>query len=205
ATAHRRAAPAQTPSARREGAKACKPALSRRTSPPLPPPHMWGGLTYLISAEAHMWGGLNALSSAVAHMWGGPLLLQFGGGSSFLQAGDGLLGVGLADVLEHRLGRCVDQVLGLLEAELGELAYCLDHVDLALADGRERDRELGLLLFGRGTVTGAGRGRSRDGDGGRRLDAELVLDGLHGLDHVEDAPILERLDEILRGDLGCHD
>src|SRR5438552_849368 len=108
-----------------------------------------------------MWGGLNYLISAVAHMWGGPFLLQFGCGSSFLQAGDGLLGVGLADVLQHRLGRCVDQVLGLLEAELGELAHCLDHVDLALADGRERDRELGLLLFGRRTVTGAGPGRRR--------------------------------------------
>src|SRR5439155_340637 len=205
ARAHGGATRAQTPSARREGAHAATPALSRLTSPPLPPPHMWGGLNALSSAVAHMWGGLNYLISAVAHMWGGPLLLQFGGGPCFLEAGDGLLGDGLADVLQHRLRRCVDQVLGLLEAELGELAHCLDHVDLALADGRERDRELGLLLFRRSTVTGAGRGRSRDRDRGRRLDAELVLDGLHGLDHVEDAPILERLDEILRGDLGCHD
>src|SRR5207245_2765529 len=36
----------------------------------------------------------------------------------------------------------------------------------------------------------------------RRLDAELVLDRPHRLDDVEDAPVFERFDEILRGDLG---
>src|SRR5262249_59750164 len=36
-----------------------------------------------------------------------------------------------------------------------------------------------------------------------RLDTELVLDRLHCLDHVEHAPALERLDEILRCDLRC--
>ena len=44
------------------------------------------------------------------------------------------------------LGRAVDQVLGLLEAQAGHLADDLDHVDLLVARAREDDRELGLLL-----------------------------------------------------------
>src|SRR5216683_385738 len=79
--------------------------------------------------------------------WLPACLLQVGGRSCFLETGDGLLGVGLADVLEHGLWRGVDQVLGLLEAELGELAHGLDHVDLALADLRQRDRDLGCHVI----------------------------------------------------------
>src|SRR5690348_4875806 len=134
----------------------------------------------------------------------GSRLLKVGGRPGFLETGYRLLSVGLADVLEHWLRRGVNQVLGLLEAELRELAHRLDDVDLALADLRQRDRELGLLLLRRGAVTAGRRSRRRDRDRGRGLDAELVFDGLHGLDDVEDAPFLERLYEILRGDLGCH-
>src|SRR6202165_958632 len=66
-------------------------------------------------------------------------LLHVGRGARFLQTCDSFLGVRLADVLEYRLGRRVDQVLGLLQAELGQLTDRLDDVDLALADCRHGD------------------------------------------------------------------
>src|SRR3989442_1756184 len=60
----------------------------------------------------------------------------------------------------------------------------------------EQELEPGMDLA---PTTGSAPGGTRDGR--RRLDAELILDGLHGLDHVEDAPVLERLHELFRGDL----
>ena len=69
-------------------------------------------------------------------------------GAGGLELGLGLLGVVLADLLEHRLGRGVDQVLGLLEAEVGELAHHLDDLDLLVAGGGQDDVELVLLLRG---------------------------------------------------------
>src|SRR5262249_57059175 len=44
------------------------------------------------------------------------------------------------------LGRALDQILGLLEAQTGERAHLLDHLDLLLADGGEHGGELGLLF-----------------------------------------------------------
>src|SRR6267143_1134000 len=131
------------------------------------------------------------------------LLLELCCRPGFLQASDRLLRVGLADVLQHRLRRCIDEVLGLLKAELGQLADRLDHVDLAVADRGEGDGELRLLLDR--LRAGACRGRRSNGGHRRRgLDADLVLDGLHSLDHVEDAPVLQGLDEVLWCELGCH-
>src|SRR5688500_5506509 len=76
----------------------------------------------------------------------------------------GLLGGVLGDLLQERLGRTVDQVLGLLQAEAGEGAHLLDDLDLLVAGGLEDDVE--LVLLGRGL---GGRGtRARGGDGGDR-------------------------------------
>src|SRR6516164_5791151 len=55
------------------------------------------------------------------------------------------LGVGLGHALFDGLRRAVDQVLGLLEAEVGDLADRLDDADLVRAGIREDDGELGLL------------------------------------------------------------
>src|SRR5207244_3230978 len=52
----------------------------------------------------------------------------------------------LADVLLHGLGRAIDKVFGLLEAEARELANGLDHIDLRRARFLEDHAELGLLL-----------------------------------------------------------
>src|ERR1700730_4310524 len=66
-------------------------------------------------------------------------LLHVRGGAGFLKPRDRLLGVGLADVLQHRLRRRINEVLGLLQTELGQLADGLDHVDLAVPDRAQGD------------------------------------------------------------------
>src|SRR5512134_2069981 len=60
----------------------------------------------------------------------------------------------LGDTLLHDLGGSVHEVLGLLEAEAGDLAHDLDHVDLLVARAHEVNRELGLLLGRRGRPGG---------------------------------------------------
>src|SRR5205823_4929555 len=80
------------------------------------------------------------------------------------------LGLGLRHALLDRLGRPVDQVLGLLEAEPRELAHDLDHLDLLVARPGEDDREVLLLGCGRGRAAPArvaGRGH-RAAPRGRR-------------------------------------
>src|SRR5512143_2347629 len=52
----------------------------------------------------------------------------------------------LGDALLHDLGGTVHEVLGLLQAQAGDLAHDLDHVDLLVARAHEVDRELRLLL-----------------------------------------------------------
>src|SRR5919204_3895299 len=52
------------------------------------------------------------------------------------------LGFGLRHALLDRLGRPVDQVLGLLETEPGDLAHHLDDLDLLVARPGEDDREV---------------------------------------------------------------
>jgi hypothetical protein len=64
-------------------------------------------------------------------------------------------------VLRHagldRLRRAVDQVLGFLQAQAGDLADHLDDLDLLAAGFLEDDFELGLLLNGRGRTGRGGR------------------------------------------------
>src|SRR5579883_676338 len=83
---------------------------------------------------------------------------------------DGLEGLGglvrglLVDLLEQRLRRAVDEVLGLLQTQRGQLAHDLDDLDLLVAGGLEDDVELVLLLdLGRGLAAALGRtGGDRD-------------------------------------------
>src|SRR5438046_9225462 len=76
------------------------------------------------------------------------------------------LGLGLRHALLDRLGRPVDQVLGLLEAEPRELAHDLDHLDLLVARPGEDDRE--VLLPGRGRGRAPAPRRAGRGHGDRR-------------------------------------
>src|SRR6185312_6990104 len=58
-------------------------------------------------------------------------------------------GLVLVHAFLDRLGRALDEVLGFLQTEAGDLADDLDHVDLVAADFGQRHREVRLLL-GRG-------------------------------------------------------
>src|SRR5712671_4797010 len=62
-------------------------------------------------------------------------LLEFHLGPGLFQLGLDLLRFVLAHAFLDRLGRTLDQILGLLEAQAGERAHLLDHLDLLVADG----------------------------------------------------------------------
>src|SRR3989304_5043503 len=79
-------------------------------------------------------------------------------GALLLEGGLDLLGLLTGHTLFDRLGRRVDEVLGLLEAELGELSDDLDDRDLVRADLGQDGIELGLLLDGRSGSCCRGRG-----------------------------------------------
>src|SRR4051795_313056 len=90
--------------------------------------------------------------------------LDADGGAGALEGGLRLVRGVLVDLLEDRLGRAVDEVLGLLEAERRERADLLDDLDLLVADRVEDDVELVLLLGGRGVGAGTGTGRGGGAD-----------------------------------------
>src|SRR5439155_26000206 len=98
----------------------------------------------------------------------------------------------------------VDEVLGVLEAEAGDLADHLDDADLVRAAVLEDDGELGLL-FGRsrGSAAGAsGRSSRRNRDRGR-LDAPLVLERLRQRNELDDGEVRQLVDELFL--IECHD
>src|SRR4051794_23007098 len=107
-----------------------------------------------------------------------------------------LLGLVALEALLDRLGRLVDERLGLLEAQARGGADDLDDLDLLVAGAGQDDVDRGadLLLGGAGVARG---GRGGRGDG-RRRDAELLLEGLDALGELEHRDALELLDPLLR-------
>src|SRR3954470_488976 len=79
-----------------------------------------------------------------------PGLLDLDLGALLLESRLDLVRLVLGDAFLDRLGRRVDEILGLLEAETGQLANDLDDRDLVGADFGQHCAELGLLLFGSG-------------------------------------------------------
>src|SRR5580704_4629300 len=129
-------------------------------------------------------------------------LLDGDGGACALEGCPPLLRALLVDLLEHRLGRAVDQVLGLLETKAGQAAHLLDDLNLLVARGLEDDVELVLLLGLLGlAAAGAGRGRRRHRHRGGRLHVERLLELLHELGEVEQGHLLERVKEVFSADL----
>src|SRR5918994_6566376 len=122
-------------------------------------------------------------------------LLQLDLGALGLELGLELLGVGLRHAFLDRLGRALDQVLGLLEAETGDLAHRLDDVDLLVAGGGEDDVEL-VLDLGRSGSSSARRGSGGDRSGG--ADAPLLLKQLAELSGLEDRQGRELLDQLFQ-------
>src|SRR5690349_20729293 len=69
-------------------------------------------------------------------------------GALALELGLGGLGLLLVDTLEDRLGGGLDGVLGLLEAQAGQLTHDLDDLDLLATVTLEDDVERVLLRLG---------------------------------------------------------
>src|SRR5829696_6758745 len=124
------------------------------------------------------------------------------GGAGALEGSLGLLRGVLGDLLQDRLRRVVDQVLGLLEAERGQAAHLLDDLDLLVAGSLEDDVELVLLDRGlSGGVTTGGAG-GRDGGGGSGGDLEGLLELLHEGRQLQEGHLLERVEQGVSGQLG---
>src|SRR5439155_3100123 len=103
-------------------------------------------------------------------------LLELDARAGFLELRLDRVGLLLVHALLDRRRGAVDEVLGLLEAEAGDRAHDLDHLDLLLTCSGEDDVEGGLLLH-RSAVAACGSAtRGRHGDGRSSRDAPLVLD-----------------------------
>src|SRR6185312_3499041 len=128
---------------------------------------------------------------------------------SLLFEGDlDLVGLVARDAFLDGLRRRIDQILGLLEAEAGQLADDLDDRDLVGADLGEDSAELGLL-FDRGggaagiaTTAGGGRGSDSDGRGG--CDAVALLELLDELGQLEHGHLVDGLEQVVLGNRGSH-
>src|SRR6188508_1289997 len=118
-------------------------------------------------------------------------LLDLDACAGLFELGLDLVGLVLRDALLDGCRSTVDDVLGLLEAEPGDRAHDLDHLDLLVAGRRQDDVER-VLLLGRTRVAAATRRRSscnRDRSGGR--DAPLLLDCVLQLDELEHGHLAE--------------
>src|SRR5205085_8022643 len=94
-------------------------------------------------------------------------LLQLDGAAGILDLLLDLLGLFLVDAFLDGLRSALDQRLGFAQAEPGDRADFLDHVDLLAAVAGEDDVELGLLLFGRsGSAAAGSRAGNRNRSGG---------------------------------------
>ena len=105
-----------------------------------------------------------------------------------------LLGIGLRHAILDRLRRRFDQVLGLLEAEAGDLAHRLDDVDLLVAGSGQDDAELVLDFRRSGSGCRSGGGRDRSGG----ADAPLLFQQLAELSGLEDRQGRELLDQLFQ-------
>ena len=103
------------------------------------------------------WGVLGDARTRPGDPLGGPLdsfeLLEFDGGASAFEGRLGLLSVSLGDLLEDGLGSCVNQVLGFLQAEVGEGANFLNYLDLLVTSVGDYDVEVALLVSTTSSVT----------------------------------------------------
>src|SRR6516164_1027856 len=122
-------------------------------------------------------------------------LLEFHLGSGLLQLSLDFVGLVLGHAFLDGLGRALDQVLGLLEAQPGERTHFLDHLDLLFAGGGEHDCELGLL-FGRSRSSATGSGSN--GHGGRGRHAPFLFEHFREVCGLEHREFREVIDDFLQ-------
>src|SRR5690606_32263351 len=125
--------------------------------------------------------------------------LQLDARALFLETLLHLLGLGLRDALLDVAGGVVDQVLGFLEAERGDLADDLDHIDLLVATRLEDDGELRLLLESGRRGTASSRRGSRDD-----RDVELLLEGLDQVGQLEHGLVADRVEDLFVAECSRH-
>src|SRR5712691_4938522 len=120
-------------------------------------------------------------------------LFDLDGGSRFLELGLDRVGLVLGHALLDLLRSRVDEILRLFQAETGDRAHDLDHLDL-LAPGRGEDDVERRLFLGLGSVATGARG-TRRGNRHRSCggDAPLVFDLLLQLEHGHLAELVEHL------------
>src|SRR5438093_7109939 len=129
------------------------------------------------------------------------LLLDFDGGAGLFELRLDRVGLLLRRALLDRLRGRVHEVLCFLQAEAGDRADDLDHLDLLATGVREDDVERRLLLSGRRAVAGCGRTRGCYRDRSCGGDAPLVLDLLLQLDEVEHGHLPELVEHLV--DCAC--
>src|SRR3954466_14176657 len=112
-------------------------------------------------------------------------LLDLDRGAGLFQLALDRIGLVLGDALLDRLRRRVDEVLRLLEAETGDGADDLDHLDLLATRSGEDDVERRLLL-GLCSAAACRRAGSRDCNRSGGGDAPLLFDLVLQLDQLED-------------------
>src|SRR5260370_33009817 len=102
-------------------------------------------------------------------------LFDFHRGSDLLELLLHVRRFGLGDLLLHRLRRPVHEILGLLQAQTGQLAHHLDDLDLLVPRRVEHHVELGLFLGRRSTRRPtARRGHPHPHRGARRTPPPLL-------------------------------
>src|SRR2546422_7817335 len=114
-----------------------------------------------------------------------------------LEFGLDLLGLGFADLLLHRFGGAVNEVLGFLQTQPGEFADYLDDLDLLVADGFEDGVELRLLLHRLGGPGRTTRRRCRrHGHRGSGSHAEFLFKRLHQLRELQHRQVANRINDF---------
>src|SRR3954447_17608030 len=120
-------------------------------------------------------------------------LFQLDGAAGILDLLLDLLGFFLVDAFLDGLRSAFDQRLRLAEAEAGDRADFLDHVDLLAAVAGEDDVELGLFFGGRASGSCSGRSGGNGGGGG---NAPLLFEGLGEIRCFEDGQFGKLVDQL---------
>ena len=123
-------------------------------------------------------------------------LLEGDDSASSLELLLGSLCVVLGGTLENVARSGLDESLGLLEAQRGDLADNLDDSDLVVAERLENNVEIGLLL---GSLSSASSRSSSNGDRSSSGDAELFLEVMDELGKLESSQTLDTFKNFFLG------
>src|SRR5690242_2479076 len=189
-------------------------SMLRAIHPPRPVPRGWARLTAVTrsgkSGAAPGGDTFSVSGEPTATPRSAPLrtrrLFDFHRGADLLELLLHVRRFRLGHLLLHRLRRPVHEILGLLQAQTGQLAHHLDDLDLLLARRVQHHVELGLLLAPRrgSRRRPAARGRRHRHRGGRR-DAPFLLQQLRKLGRLQQRQRVQLLRDLfdIRRHLAC--